>query len=140
MKWLSLALRVGLGGLFLFAGIMKLGDPVQFAIEIGNYRLMAPLAPYLAVILPYIEIALGAAVIFLPRDWRRGAALALAGLTAVFTVAVAQAVGRGINVDCGCFGGSSGPVTWLTVARDVALVAAAAAILTLDREPRHAAV
>jgi hypothetical protein len=137
MKWLVLALRLGLGGLFVFAGIMKLGDPVQFAIEIGNYRLLASLAPYGAVILPYIEIALGAAVIFLPSDWRRGAALALAGLTAVFTVAVAQAVGRGINVDCGCFGGSSGPVTWLTVARDVALVLAAAAILTLDRKPRH---
>lgn len=139
MKWLLLALRVGLGGLFVFAGLMKLGDPVQFAIEIGNYRLFASLAPYLAVILPYIEIALGAAVLFLPRDWRRGAALALAGLTAVFTVAVAQAVGRGINVDCGCFGGSSGPVTWLTVARDMALVLAAAALLVLDR-PRTAVV
>jgi putative oxidoreductase len=133
MKWLVLALRVGLGGLFVFAGIMKLADPVAFAIEIGNYRMGAGFAPYLAVILPYIEIALGAAVIFLPLDWRRGAALALAGLTAVFTVAVAQAVGRGINVDCGCFGGASGPVTWLTVGRDVALVAAAAAILALDR-------
>jgi uncharacterized membrane protein YphA (DoxX/SURF4 family) len=133
MKWLALALRLGLGGLFLFAGIMKIGDPVQFAIEIGNYRLFASLAPYLAVILPYIEIALGAAVILLPQDWRRGAALALAGLTGVFTIAVAQAVGRHINVDCGCFGGASGPVTWLTVVRDVALVLAAAGILVLDR-------
>jgi hypothetical protein len=46
-------------------------------------------------------------------------------LLAVFTVAVTQVVLRGINIECGCFGGSSGTVTWLTVVRDVALFGAA---------------
>jgi uncharacterized membrane protein YphA (DoxX/SURF4 family) len=134
MTWLALILRVGLGALFVIAGVVKLGDPTQFAIEIGNYRLGAAYAPYLAVILPYIEIALGAGIIVLPRAWRQGAALALAVLLAVFTIAVATAVGRGINIDCGCFGGASGPVTSLTVVRDVALLLAAGAILWLDRD------
>jgi putative oxidoreductase len=44
---------------------------------------------------------------------------------AVFTVAVTQVVVRGINVECGCFGGAAGPVTALTIARDVGLFAAA---------------
>jgi uncharacterized membrane protein YphA (DoxX/SURF4 family) len=135
VKWIAWALRLGLGALFLYAGAVKLADPTQFAIEIGNYRLGAAWAPHLAVVLPFVELALGAAVIALPLQWRRGAALALAGLLALFTVAVAQAVGRGINVDCGCFGGASGPVTMVTVARDVALLAAAAALLWLDRAP-----
>ena len=52
-------MRLGLGGLFVYAGVAKLGDPTQFAIEIGNYRLLEGMAPYLAVILPSIEIVLG---------------------------------------------------------------------------------
>jgi hypothetical protein len=132
MKILLLILRIALGGLFLFAGAAKLGDPTQFAIEIGNYRLLEPLAPYLAVMLPYIEILLGIALIVGPRPWRRASALALCGLLAVFTVAVVTVVVRGINVDCGCFGGQSGPVTWTTVIRDVTLFLVSSVILIFD--------
>jgi uncharacterized membrane protein YphA (DoxX/SURF4 family) len=135
---LSLVLRLGLGALFVVAGALKLGDPTQFAIEITNYRLAAPLAPYLAITLPFVELVHGLALVLLPGAWRRGAALALGGLTAMFTIAVAQAVGRGINIDCGCFGGRSGPVSWVTVARDVTLIAVSIAILWLEREkPLH---
>ena len=126
-------LRLGLGGLFLFAGVAKLGDPTQFAIEIGNYRLLEPIAPWLAVILPFIEIVLGVVLIAGPRPWRRASALALMGLLAVFTVAVVTVVARGINVDCGCFGGQSGPVTWTTVIRDVTLLLVSSVILILER-------
>jgi uncharacterized membrane protein YphA (DoxX/SURF4 family) len=130
---LSWILRLGLGGLFLFAGVSKLGDPTQFAIEIGNYRLLEPIAPWLAVILPFIEIVLGVVLIAGPRPWRRASALALLGLLAVFTVAVVTVVARGINVDCGCFGGQSGPVTWTTVIRDVTLLLVSSVILILER-------
>ena len=132
MKWLDWALRLGLGALFIAAGVMKLGDPTEFAIEVTNYRFLPQLAPWLAVTLQPVEIVLGAALIFLGRDWRRASALAIGAMLIAFTVAIAQAVGRGINVDCGCFGGGSGPVTWLTVARDVALIAAAGAIWILN--------
>jgi hypothetical protein len=53
----------------------------------------------------------------------------------VFTVAVASAVGRGINISCGCFGAGSGPVTLLTVARDLALIAASAFVYRLAAAP-----
>ncbi|MBS2022080.1 MAG: hypothetical protein JST92_06690, partial [Deltaproteobacteria bacterium] len=94
------------------------------------------MAPAMAIALPWVEIVLGLAVAIGPLVWRRAAALALSGLLVAFTIAVAQAVVRGINIDCGCFGGDSGPVTWLTVARDVALLAIA---VTLCRAPRTAA-
>jgi hypothetical protein len=82
--------------------------------------------------MPMIEVTLGAALIVAPAAWRRGAALATAGLLVVFTVAVTQAVVRGINVDCGCFGGAaSGPVSGWTIARDLALLAASVALLML---------
>ncbi len=132
MLW---AIRLVLGGLFIWAGIAKLRDPAEFAIEIVNYRLLPQLAPYGAVMLPTVEIAAGLGAIALPRAWRRAAALVIAGLMVVFTVAVSFALIRGINIDCGCFGGGSSPITGLTLARDLAMFAGAAALVLLDRDP-----
>ena len=131
-------LRLGLGGLFVYAGAGKLADPVQFAIAIGNYRIFPGLAPWGAVILPYVEIGCGLATIVLPRAWARSSALVLFGLMLMFTGAVSIALARGIDIDCGCFGGQSGPINGLTVARDVALLGAALALVVLDREPSSA--
>ena len=103
-----------------------------FAQEIANYQLAPGLAPYGAMLLPAIEIVLGGALILGSRRWRAGAAVGLVGLLLVFTGAVLTAVVRGINIDCGCFGGGASPVTWWTVGRDVALLAAAGAAWFLD--------
>lgn len=130
-------LRVGLGALFVIAAVLKLRDPGAFATEIANYRLWSELAPYLATTLPAIELVVGLTLMVAPLAWRRAAALATVGLLLVFTIAVAQVVARGINVDCGCFGGRSGPVTSWTVARDLALLAAAALVFVSCR-PRSA--
>lgn len=129
--------RFALAALFLFAGVAKLADPIAFAVEITNYRLASALAPWLAATLPAIEIAVGAALVAPWSAWRRAGALAATGLLLVFTIAVTQTVVRGINVDCGCFGGQSGPVTGLTIARDLALLAAC--LLLLLAAPRSAA-
>jgi uncharacterized membrane protein YphA (DoxX/SURF4 family) len=122
LDWL---LRLGLGALFIIAALAKLADPGKFAVEIADYRFLPLLAPYLAVMLPGVELVLGVALIVGRRSWRQAAALGMLLLLAVFTVAVTQVVLRGINVDCGCFGGTSGTVTWLTVGRDVILFGAA---------------
>ena len=84
--------------------------------------------------LPYVEIACGVGALLLPRPWRRAAALGIAGMLVLFTVAVAVALARGINIDCGCFGGGTSPITAFTVVRDVALFGAAAALVVIDRE------
>jgi putative oxidoreductase len=136
MRAFEWALRLGLGALFIVAGVLKLRDPTGFATEIANYRFLAEAAPWLAATLPMVEVILGAALIAAPALWRRGAALAMAGLLVVFTVAVTQAVARGINVDCGCFGGAaSGPVSGWTIARDLGLLAASVALLWLTPRP-----
>lgn len=132
LQWL---LRLGLGALFIAAGVAKLRDPTTFATEIANYRFLPGLAPYLATALPAVELVLGATLLVGTAAWRRAAALGTAALLVVFTVAVAQVVARGINVDCGCFGGSSGPVTGWTVARDLGLLAAAALLFATTAPP-----
>lgn len=126
--------RVVLGALFVFAGVVKLGDGAGFALEIANYRMLpfASLAPWLAVTLPGIEIAAGAALLVGTRPWLRAGALIVGALLVVFTVAVTQVVLRGINIQCGCFGGDAGPVTWVTIMRDVVLLAMAAAVYVMS--------
>ncbi len=125
------ALRLGLGGLFVAVGALKIGDPSTFAVEIHNYQLFPALAPALAAALPAVELAIGAAILAGPRAWVRAGALASSALMVVFTVAVGSAVARGINISCGCFGAGSGPVTPLTVLRDVALLLASVGLLRL---------
>ncbi len=125
------ALRIGLGVLFLLTGALKMGDPSAFAVEIHNYQLFPSLAPVLAATLPMVELVLGAALLAGPRRWLRAGAFATSALLVVFTIAVGLAVARGINISCGCFGAGSSPVTLLTVARDVVLLAASAALFRL---------
>jgi uncharacterized membrane protein YphA (DoxX/SURF4 family) len=129
---LALVLRLGLGGLLVVAGALKLRAPVAFATEIANYQLVPAVAPYVAAVLPVVELVIGGALVVAPRAWRRAAALAALGLLATFTVAVATAYLRRINIDCGCFGTGGGPITGLTLARNLALMAAAT-LLSIDR-------
>ena len=132
LPWVAAAVRVGLGALFLYAAVLKIADPMRFAEAVANYRLLpGALVPAAAAALPGVE--LGVAACLLAGLWGRAAALVVAALMAVFTAATVQALARGIDLRCGCFGASSDPVTLWTVARDVALVGAAAFVTWADR-------
>ncbi|MEO6953444.1 MAG: MauE/DoxX family redox-associated membrane protein [Polyangia bacterium] len=126
-------LRVVLGALFVYAGVLKLGDVAGFIEEISNYRLLTTLAPFLGTVLPTVEIVVGLALVAAPQTWRAPAALLVLGLLVTFTIAVTSAWLRHIDVACGCFGTGGGPVNALTVLRDVLLLACAAAVLARER-------
>jgi hypothetical protein len=122
-------LRFGLAALFVYAGAVKLGDPATFAEEIANYRLVPQLAPWLAAVLPMMELATGVTLALAPALWRSAAAILALALLTVFTIAVTAAWFRGIDVRCGCFGKGGGPIDGWTVARDVLFVMWAAVVL-----------
>lgn len=131
LHWL---LRVGLAAVWLYAGALKAIHPGRLQIDIERYRLVSAEVAWLAAAyLPGLKIILGLALLL----WRRSPAPALlsAGLMAVFTLALASAWVRGLDLNCGCFGGgSSGPPTYaLWVLRDCALIAAS--VLTLRDRP-----
>lgn len=133
-RGLAWALRLGLGAVFVGAGVLKLRDPTAFATDIANYQILPALAPFLAAVLPVTEILAGIALVVAWRaPWRRAAALAVGLMMLVFTGAAASVLARGIDVACGCFGGEGGTIDALTIARDVALVAAAGALVWLER-------
>lgn len=124
-------LRVGLGGLLLWAAAAKLPDMAAFAEDVANYRLVPPaLAPAAAAIVVGVEAVAGA-LLAIGRMERAAAAVA-AALLALFTGAVTQALVRGIDLRCGCFGGEES-ASGLTVARDVLLLAVAVALAARGR-------
>jgi uncharacterized membrane protein YphA (DoxX/SURF4 family) len=101
--WLTIRVQFVLAAVFVVAGFSKIADPPGFAHEIHNYGLVpGVLVNAMALILPWLEVALGVAL-FLGFA-RRAAAGLLGLLLAVFIVALSINLARGRPVDCGCFG------------------------------------
>jgi len=101
-NFLSIALRVFLGIVFIWASKDKILDPAGFAIIIQNYRILPAWAVNpAALILPWIEILSG---LFLLTGWFvRGSLLIINFLLLVFTVAFIINIQKGIDISCGCF-------------------------------------
>ena len=104
LEWMC---RLLVAGTFLLAAVPKLLDPVSFAKAIANYRLILPLIGQgyvfpAAMFMPALE-AVGALALLFNR-WRRAGSLVCGALLILFIVLIAQAVIRGLNIDCGCFG------------------------------------
>lgn len=105
-RWLLLISRIVLGGLFIYSAVDKIIDPLAFAAIIHNYRITPPsLINYIAVGLPWIELAGGVFLIFGFRT--KASALILNLMLVFFTVVLAITAFRGINVTCGCFSTST---------------------------------
>ena len=123
---LALLLRVVLAGVLVWAGVQKARDPQQFALDLEAYRLLPswivlPLAYYL----PWLEIAT-ALGLFIPALRRSALILALLVLIA-FTLMLALARARGLQINCGCFGavGTGATDFLLAIGRNACLIAAA---------------
>jgi uncharacterized membrane protein YphA (DoxX/SURF4 family) len=133
MKLLARLARFLLGALFLWAATSKIPDMAAFAESVANYRIVPPaLVPFAAAALVGVEIAAGVALIV--NAWARAAALLVAALMAVFTVGVASALARGIDLACGCFGGTDA-ATWWTVLRDLVILALALGVAASSPSP-----
>lgn len=95
-------IRLLLGGLFLAAGLAKVGNPLQTLAAIYSYQVIIPdwVANAAAHALPWMEILLGIGLI--AGLWLPVAACSAAAVLAIFTVLTAQAWWRGLDIDCGC--------------------------------------
>jgi hypothetical protein len=125
-RWLAVATRVALGALFVWAAATKLPDMSAFAQDVANYRIVpALLAPYVSAAVVGVELLAGLALV--TGAMARPAALVGAVLLVVFIAFLVQALLRGIDLRCGCFGGDE-PASWWTVARDGVMLAAAVAL------------
>ena len=102
--WLTLLVRLTLGGILLIAGAIKVPNLPKSAMAVRAYEVLPiTLANFLGYTLPWIEIGLGLLLIVGVLVKISGALGALTMLT--FIIAITQAWARGLSIDCGCFGG-----------------------------------
>jgi putative oxidoreductase len=111
------------GGIFIYAGAIKMLDPVQFANDIDNYKILPwTIGVALAFYLPWLEIFCGLALIF--RFLYSGGLSILTMSILIFIGVTAAAKVRGLDITCGCFGHSSQHPSFLQhVAVDLAILA-----------------
>ena len=127
--WLVLAARLAVGLMLAYAAVPKLLDPATFAQSIDNYRMLpAALIGVAALALPILEVVIALSLV--SGLEAKGGALIATALFVVFTVGMAQAIMRGIDLSCGCFGAEqSARVGWGSIARNLVLLALCAVAL-----------
>jgi putative oxidoreductase len=95
-----------IGGVFIYAGVIKALDPIGFANDIDNYKILPwAIGVGLAFYLPWLEILCGLALI--ARRLYLGGLSILTALISIFIVATVAAKVRGLDITCGCFGHAS---------------------------------
>lgn len=126
-------LRIAVGALFVAAALPKLQDPAAFANNISHYHLVIqPAERFLALALPPLELIVGLSLIF--GVFHAGASFLAFALLLVFTTAIGIAVGRDLDISCGCFGKEGGTkVGAKKLAENAAFIAAAFVVWRGDR-------
>lgn len=141
VPWAGLVARLVLGGLFVYAGALKVTVPKEAGLAVQAYRLFPPdIARTIGYALPTIEIILG--LLLIVGLFTRLAAAAVGLLLVAFVIGIVSVWVRGYNIDCGCFGGG-GDVTasgrnlrYATeIVRDGLMIALAAFLVWRPRTP-----
>jgi putative oxidoreductase len=105
-QYLWRAVAIIIGGLFIYAGVVKVIDPGEFARDIDNYKMLAwQVSLWMGFYLPWLEILCGLALI--ARVLYRGSVFVLTALMVLFIVITIIAKARGLDISCGCFGHAS---------------------------------
>ena len=129
---ITLALRVLLGAVFVYAAYTKLRQSwLLFALSIDSYQLLPEWAVFtLARTLPILELSLG--LLLIAGIWLRYLSIAAAAILGVFFSVMVVSYFRGAGIDCGCFGVGE-PLSAKTLTRDGVLLAAAIALVANTR-------
>lgn len=139
MGWIGLAFRMLVGGVWIAAGLLKLPDPAESVRAVRAYQLLPEaIVPTVGYALPIVEVLLGLTLV-LGLLLRIGGVLS-AVLFLAFIVGISAAWARGLQIDCGCFGGggydanATEKYPW-EIARDLGLLFASLWLVWRPRTP-----
>jgi uncharacterized membrane protein YphA (DoxX/SURF4 family) len=125
--WVGLIARLVTGGVWIVAGALKLPDPAASVRAVRAYDLLPEaVVPTVGYLLPVCEVILGACLVLGVMTRVSGVLSSL--LFVAFIVGISAAWARGLQIDCGCFGGggfdadATDKYPW-EIARDVGLLA-----------------
>jgi uncharacterized membrane protein YphA (DoxX/SURF4 family) len=131
-RYTDLPVRVIVGGLFIFSGLIKLNDPVGTTLKLEEYfhvfsedfgsffSWFIPSAQGIGLVLVVLEIALGVAVLLYYK--MRVTAPVLLALIVFFTFLTFYSAYFNKVTDCGCFGDAIKLTPWESFFKDIVLL------------------
>lgn len=132
MSWVRTAARILVGGLFIFSGLIKVNDPVGFAIKLEEYftvfssdfasffAALEPFSLHISVFLVVLEVVLGVAVLINYRMSLTSWTLLL--LILFFSFLTFYSAYFNKVTDCGCFGDAIKLTPWESFSKDIILL------------------
>lgn len=122
--YFPLIARIYLAIIWIMAGWTKIGNYAEVSQSIMAYEIFTPeWSMYLAHIIGPVEL-IGGLLLLIGAGIRYLAPISLTALV-LFIIGLAQALARGINIDCGCFGTEAGSTEDMVgaILRDIAFIA-----------------
>lgn len=102
-SFLQVLIRLILGGVFFWAGIVKIPELELFSYTVRAYNLLPEfLILPVAIMVPWLECVIGLCLIL--GFWTRPSALIALGLLIAFAGALGTKIYQGVHISCGCFG------------------------------------
>jgi len=103
-SWLSLVGRIGVGQVFIFAGLIKIGDPQGVADSILAFGVVEneTLIALAAHMLPWAEVLAG--LLLVTGLFTRASATVIMLMLAGFAALIFDAISKDKSLECGCFG------------------------------------
>jgi len=132
--WAGTAARLIVGGVWLVAGALKVTDLRSSIRAVQVYELLPnSIAEIVGIVLPLVEVGIGALLILGLAT--QASAVVSTLLLLAFIVGIASAWARGLQIDCGCFGGGGqlgegeSPQYLVEILRDIGLLALSALLI-----------
>lgn len=121
------------GSVFVYSGLIHLVNPYLFAFQIAGYELL-PLALVLPVafLLPGLMTVCGVCLVL--RNKPLVSLRILCGLSFLFSFAQIYALVFDLEINCGCFGFSSNPITATTVLAPVCCFVSTLVLMLISRQ------
>ena len=139
MKIFTFVLRLVFGALFIWSGIAKIKDPIGFADAVRNFEIIGdPYAVAVALYLPWLEVISGIAVMW--DRFAKSASFLITGMVVVFTLLIVTAWVRGLDISCGCFGGTGEMNYPVKIAQNLGLIGMGVLIWWKSPAPASAAL
>ena len=110
LPWLSWLTAIPVATMLLLSSYGHLDNGFHFLSIVYSYKLVSPwIGVVIAATVPALQLILGLALLFVPAMRRTAfgwCILLFAGFVGVQSIALS----RGLDISCGCFGSSRGPI------------------------------
>ncbi|WP_232524799.1 MauE/DoxX family redox-associated membrane protein [Nocardioides mangrovicus] len=139
VRWIGLLARLVVGGVWIWAGALKLPHLESSVTAVRAYQLLpTSTTDTVGRLLPLVEVAVG--VLLVLGLLTRVSGLVSALLLIAFIVGISSVWARGISINCGCFGdggydpNAAAKYPW-EIARDTALALGSLLLVWRPRTP-----